>query len=212
MMVDQWYNKTLGERTRDTLRKNGFIAEYFEGRAEAMQYITGHFTKDIRIGFGGSVTTTELGLKEAAHHRGAVVIDHHKPEASVEERFLIMREQLVSDLFISSSNAVTEKGEIVNVDHVGNRVASLIFGPRKTMVVIGVNKIVADLDEAWARIARNASPKNNKRLGRDNPCAKTGYCVECQNDTRICRSYTVIRKKPAMSDFHVVIIGEKLGF
>ncbi|HEY1406140.1 MAG TPA: lactate utilization protein [Spirochaetota bacterium] len=210
-MINEWYNKTHGERTRDALRKNGFISEYFPERSAAIDYISNLMHKDMRIGFGGSVTTSELGLHEVAKHKGAEIIDHHHAELSDEERFLVMREQLLSDLFISSANAVTEKGEIVNVDHIGNRAAALIFGPRTKVVVIGANKIVADLDSAWKRIDREAAPKNNKRLNKPNPCVQTGYCVDCQGETRICRSYVAIKKRPAIGEFHVVIIGENLG-
>ena len=102
--------------------------------------------------------------------------------------------------------------DILNVDGNGNRVAALTFGPSKTVVVVGVNKIVRDLDEAFARLESYASPMNNKRLDRPNPCVKTGLCEDCQGETRICRAYQILRRKPSLSDFTVIVVGESLGY
>jgi hypothetical protein len=210
-MVNEWYNQTLGERTCDALRDNGFIAEYFPERAGAITYISEHIQKDLRVGFGGSVTTAELGLHDIAKQNGAIIIDHHQPGLSDEEKFQVMREQLLSDVFICSANAITEMGEIVNLDHIGNRAGALIFGPKKKIVVAGINKVVANLDDAWERIARESAPKNNKRLGKQNPCVVAGQCVNCQSETRICRSYVTLKKRPFIGAFHVVLIGESIG-
>lgn len=210
-MINEWYNQILGERTCDALRDNGFIASYHENRTTAIEYVSGLIEKNARVGFGGSVTTDELGLREIARSKGAVLIDHHQAGLSDEERFLVMRDQLLSDVFICSANAITEMGEIVNVDHIGNRVGALIFGPRKKIVVAGVNKVVANIDAAWERIARESAPKNNKRLNKQNPCVVAGQCVNCQSETRICRSYVTLKKRPYMGEFHVLLIGENLG-
>lgn len=123
----------------------------------------------------------------------------------------ILKRQLTSDLFISGSNAVTLEGELVNVDGTGNRVAALNFGPTKTIVVVGVNKIVRDLDEAFARIESWAAPMNNKRLDKPNPCVKAGVCMDCDGDTRICRVYQILRKRPSGTDFTVIVVGEELS-
>ncbi|HRY54053.1 MAG TPA: LUD domain-containing protein, partial [Spirochaetia bacterium] len=94
----------------------------------------------------------------------------------------------------------------------GNRVAALTFGPKKTVVVVGANKIVRDIDEALARIETRAAPLNNKRLDRPNPCVKSGQCEDCQGDTRICRVYQILRRRPSLSDFTVLVVGESLGY
>ena len=104
------------------------------------------------------------------------------------------------------------EGEIVNVDGNGNRVAALTFGPKKTVVVVGLNKVVRDLDEAFARIETRASPMNNKRLERPNPCTKTGLCEDCHGEGRICRVYQILSRRPFLSDFTVIIVGESLGY
>ena len=112
----------------------------------------------------------------------------------------------------SGSNAVTLEGDIVNVDGAGNRVAALTFGPKKTVVVVGANKIVRDLDEAFERLETFASPMNNKRLDRPNPCVKSGHCEDCHGEARICRVYQILRRRPSLSDFTVIIVGEALGY
>lgn len=211
-MVHEWYDNTLGERTAGAFRKNGFDAKYFPKRSGALDYIAACINKDTMVGLGGSMTVAELGIRDIAREKGAILLDHTIPGISPEEKFSIMRRQVCSDLFISSSNALTEKGELVNVDHAGNRVAALVFGPKRTIVVAGLNKIVPDEGSAFKRIAMCSAPMNNKRLNRANPCVQTGQCVDCSSPERICRSYCVIRKKPALSEFSILIIGETLGY
>ena len=164
------------------------------------------------VGFGGSMTLSAIGAREKVQSLGAEVLDHTAPGIDERRKLEIRRAQLTCDLFLSSSNAVTLEGEIVNVDGGGNRVAALTFGPKKTVVVVGTNKIVRNLDEAFHRIETTASPMNNKRLDRPNPCVKAGTCQDCHGETRICRVYQVLRRRPLYSDFTVIIVGEPLGY
>ena len=164
------------------------------------------------VAIGGSMTLTALKIPERAGRLGAKVLDHSAKGLNPEEKLAVMRAQLTADLFLSSSNAVTLDGELFNIDGNGNRVAALTFGPKKTVVVAGVNKIVRNLDEARARCEISASPMNNKRLGTANPCAKTGVCMDCKGDGRICKVYSIFRQKPRGSDFTVIIVGENLGY
>jgi hypothetical protein len=122
------------------------------------------------------------------------------------------RAQLACDVFLSSSNAVTVEGELVNVDGIGNRVAAMIFGPGKVIVVAGWNKIVPDVNAAIQRIRNTAAPLNAKRLELNVPCAKTGYCVDCDVPDNMCRVTTIISRKPRKTDISVVLIAEQLGF
>ncbi len=129
-----------------------------------------------------------------------------------EEKNEIRRQQLVCDVFISGSNAITMDGCIVNIDAYGNRTNALTFGPRKIIIVVGMNKIRKDVDEALERVKHYAAPLNNKRINTNNPCTVSGTCSECTTKTRICRVYSILRRKPSLSDTTVVIIGEALGF
>jgi len=210
--VHRWHGEALGKKVAASLERNGFTAQYYEARGELIEAVLPLLEPGITVGFGGSMTVRELGIIEKAKERGCVLLDHNAPGLDAEARREILRRQLTADLFISGTNAVTLDGELVNVDGNGNRVAALSFGPKKTLVIVGVNKIVRDIDEAFARIELTASPKNNKRLNKPNPCTKTGYCMDCDTETRICRIYSVLKRRPAASDFSVFIVGEELGF
>jgi len=210
--VDAWHDTTLGEAAAKALSKNGFDAVYVETPDEAVSKVMAFIAKGKSVGFGGSMTIKALAIQERAKDLGAVVLDHNAPGISAEQKLETLRKQLTCDVFVSGSNAVTLEGDIVNVDGNGNRVAALTFGPAKTVVVVGVNKIVRDMDEAMARIECYASPMNNKRLEKTNPCVKSGLCEDCEATTRICRVYQILRRKPSLSDFTVIIVGSYLGY
>ncbi len=210
--VNQWRSGVLGETAVKALKKNGFDAVYVESREAAAELVAKNFAKGKSVGFGGSMTVKALELQEKAQAAGCEVLDHNVPGLEPAAKLAMLRRQLTCDVFVSGTNALTLEGELINVDGNGNRVAALTFGPAKTVVVVGANKLVRDLDEGFARLELYASPMNNKRLSRPNPCVKTGVCMDCDGDTRICRVYQILRKKPSLSDFTVVIVGEELGF
>jgi hypothetical protein len=141
---------------------------------------------------------------------GATFIEnaYGDPEFMFEAR----REQLLSDVYLCSVNAVTLDGWLVSVDGAGNRTGAMTFGPRKVIVVAGTNKICHDLEAAWQRLEKVACPLNMKRLNLPNPCTKTGYCMDCRTEDRGCRIYTVVKRRPMLTDLTVVIVGEDLGY
>ena len=210
--VKQWHINSKIERTTKALEKNGFRTIFASDRSEAAEKILALTPADALVGVGGSITVRELGLVKALTGRGNKVAQHWDPTLSPKERMAIRRQQLTSDVFLTSSNAITESGHLVNVDGAGNRVAAMIFGPKKVIVVAGVNKIVEDVDEAMARIYSVASPLNAKRLDRKTPCAVTGVCTDCESPERICNITTIISKRPGRTDFTVVLVGEELGY
>jgi L-lactate utilization protein LutB len=210
--VEVWHNKALGMGVCEALRKNGFKAQYVDTGAEALELVASSVRPGMTVGFGGSMSLKAIGAPEKVRALGAEVLDHDAPGIDQEKKLELRRAQLTCDLFLSSSNAVTLEGDIVNVDGTGNRVAALAFGPKQTIVVVGSNKIVRDLDAARERIETTASPMNNKRLDRPNPCVKTGTCQDCQGEARICRVYQVLRRRPLYSDFTVIVVGEPLGY
>lgn len=211
-IIENWHAKTLGEAVCAALQKNGFNARYVATGKEALALIEPLVKKGCSVGIGGSMTVKKIGIAARLEELGAVLLDHSKPGLSQDEKMDVMRAQLTSDLFISGTNAVTLDGELMNVDGNGNRVAALTFGPKKTVVVVGVNKIVKNLAEAEERIMQYAAPMNNKRLDLPNPCTKTGVCMDCRNDRRICRVYSVLKRRPSRSDFTVIIVGEPAGY
>lgn len=210
--IHDWHNKTLGNKVVQKLKENYFNAVYFDTGEEVLEYILDNVNKGDKVGFGGSYTVQTLGVKEKIQEKGGKILDHGVPGLSPEEKIEIRRSQMISDLFLCSSNAVTLDGELVNVDGAGNRVAAMTFGPKKVIVVVGVNKICYDEKAAFDRIKMIAAPKNSKRLGLSTPCAETGVCMNCKSTSRICRVYSVMKRKPMAADITVVIVGEELGF
>jgi L-lactate utilization protein LutB len=212
-------NNELGdlavEKTAVALEKNGYHVLRASSRKEAVISILGLIPTGSVVGLGGSLTIRQMGLPEALARQGFRVADHWKASesnASPEEILRIRRLQLTADVFVSSTNALTEKGELVNTDGAGQRVAAMIFGPIRVIVVAGVNKIVKDLDAALAWIRNHAAPLNAARLGTKTPCACTGVCSDCDSPERICNVTTIIHKKPQIADMYVVLIDEELGY
>lgn len=207
-----WHHETTGEKVVEALRKNNFIAHYAESKGTAIAYVLDQIGQNATIGIGGSMTLVELGLDVTLEEAGHTVYNHNKAGLSKEESLALRRKELLSDVFLTSANAITEDGQIVNTDGSGNRVAAMIFGPRKVIIVAGRNKIVADTDAAKKRIEKIAAPINAKRLNRNTPCAQTGRCVDCASSERICAVTTIMHKKPLSIEIHVVIVGENLGY
>ncbi len=210
--IESWHHETNGKNACEALRHNGFDAVYVATGAEALAKLMEYVKPGMKVGFGGSMSVKGLGTQAAVAAAGAEVLDHGAPGLGQERKMEILRAQLTCDLFVSGTNALTLDGELLNVDANGNRVGALCFGPRKVVVVAGANKIVRDLDEAFSRLETTAGPLNNKRLDRPNPCTKTGQCMDCDGPMRSCRIYQILKRRPAMSDFTVIVVGEALGY
>jgi len=206
-----WNYEQRCQKAVQALNKNGFTAVFCPTREEAASYILQEARDARTIGLGGSMTITELGVLDKLAGMGKELLIHGKPGLSAEESLQIMRRQLTSDLFLAGTNALTLSGWLVNIDMTGNRVGAMFFGPKKVTVVAGRNKIVEDLEEAVKRIKRFAAPPNAMRLKKNTPCAKTGFCQDCNSPDRICRVMTVIEKKPRLTDLHVLVVNEDLG-
>jgi hypothetical protein len=210
--IKEWHNETLGEKVVNALKKNFFNAIYLNKAEEAAEYILNNIKEGYRVGFGGSDTIKSLNIQEKIKALGAEILDHNKAGLSSEEKLDIRRAQLLSDVFLCSSNGITLNGELVNVDGTGNRVAAMTFGPKKVIVVVGINKICKDEEAAFDRIKMLAAPLNTKRLELNTPCTATGLCLDCKNESRICRVYSILKKKPTLTDITVLVVGESLGY
>lgn len=208
----RWTWEQKCEKAVEALGQNGFTAVYCRTGREAHDYIINEAAGASSVGFGGSRTIVDLGVQEPLKASGKEILNHGEPGLSPEERLAIMRRQLTCDLFLTGTNAVTLSGWLVNIDGNGNRVAAMFFGPHKVIVVAGRNKIVdGDLDAAINRIKNWASPPNAKRLNYNTPCAKTGFCINCNSPDRICRVTTVIDRKPRVMDIRVLVVNEDMG-
>ena len=195
------------------LRRRGFSAESFATGADAAVRVV-ELAADARsVGFGGSMTLASLGLAETLAAEGKEIWRHGDPKWRPEEKMGVMRSELTCDIFLTSANALTADGRLVNIDGNGNRVAASIFGPGRVVFVVGRNKIVdGGIDEAIARIRREACPPNCRRLNKKTPCAATGVCADCSSPDRICNVTVVMDRRPSRTDVQVLLVDEDLGY
>lgn len=191
------------------LEKNGFKVSCFETKEAAAQYVN-EIVDGKTVGFGGSITTDEMGLKDSLATHNHIVSHWRIPEGKTRKE--ILAESMLTDVYIASANGVAETGEIINIDGTGNRVASLIFGHDKVIYVIGKNKIAPTYDEALWRARNIAAPVNAKRLKRNTPCVADGKCHNCSSPDCICRVMTVTWKKGMGQDVEILLINEDLGY
>ncbi len=208
----KWLWERLAEKTVENLKKHGFDAHFVQSSQEAKDLILGLVEKFDSFGFGGSDTTRSLGLVEALREKNKTIYDHWQQGLSRERDLELRLQQGRADCFLCSANAIAATGEVVNVDGFGNRTNAMTFGPKKVVVVAGMNKVRPDLQSALARIKEIAAPMRAKSLGMKTPCAETGFCQDCNSPQRICRVTTILHRKPVMTDITVVLVNEELGF
>jgi hypothetical protein len=203
-----------GKRAVEGLKKRDFNALYVENQAQAKEIVLKAIPAEATVGVGGSVTIRGMGILADLKARKNKIIDHWVTASLFsEENFELRRAQQTCDVFITSTNAVTLDGVLVNTDGGGNRVNAMGFGPKKAIVVAGVNKIVSDLESALRRIKEVTVPLNCKRINSSPPCLLAGKCVDCRVPQRACRITTIIEwKPPFFSDYLVIIVGENLGY
>ena len=198
--------------TIDNLNKRGFLAEYAENSQAANQRVL-ELTADAEsIGMGGSVTLYKTGIQDALEEAGHTIYGAAYAAAKGQDPAEAVKQGLFADVYMSSSNAITEDGTLLNIDGMGNRVAGLIFGPQKIIVVAGRNKLAANESAAMERIKTISCPMNGKRLKKQLPCALTGKCSDCRSADRMCR-VTVKHEAPTRGkEFHIIIVNEELGY
>ncbi len=211
MEAIDWFQEKQVARTIEALKKNRIPAVFYANKEQAKESILGMIPQGSSVGIGGSVTLNGLGLMDELKERGYDVLNPFERGISLEEADIVRRKALVSDVFLVSTNAITEEGELFNIDATGNRVGAMFFGPTKVIVVAGTNKIVKNLDEAMVMVKEKTAPINAKRLKRKTPCVNTGQCEDCESPERICNIRVVICKKPRLTDLQIVLVGENLG-
>ncbi|MGI6122685.1 MAG: lactate utilization protein [Acetivibrionales bacterium] len=200
------------ERTMDNLVRNNMTALYVETKDEVIGKVSEFINEGDLVAVGGSVTLFETGVIDHLRSGRYSFLDRYMEDLSRTQLEEIYRKSFFADTYLTSTNAITEDGELYNVDGNGNRVAAMIYGPKSVIVVAGVNKIVKNIDEAIERVRRIAAPANSTRLERDTPCVKTGYCVDCKKEDRICCSYTIFGQQRQKDRIKVILVGESLGY
>ena len=200
------------DKTIAALEKNNMKGYYAENADELKKIITELIKSDKLITSGGSMTLKETGVIDFLHENYSVIFKDRADCQDQEETDKLFRETFYSDTFFSSTNAVTENGELYNVDGNANRVAAMTFGPKQVIIVAGANKIVSDLKAAEERVCKLAAPANAVRLGIETACSKTGECVNCSNDNRICCTYVVMKRQRVKDRIKVIFLPDSYGY
>ncbi|MGI6151858.1 MAG: lactate utilization protein [Christensenellales bacterium] len=198
------------QKTMKNLERRGFTALYFETPEEAVnaaiQEVNG-----AAVGIGGSETMREIGMAKALADAGCTVYSHSITPPDQDPG--VYKKAQHCGVYMASANAITEEGCLVNIDGRGNRVASITFGPKKLIIIAGINKIVPDLPAALNRIKGYAAGMNCRRLGKKTPCAVDLVCRDCDSQDRICRSILISERRPSgMDQAIVMLVGKELGY
>ena len=213
--IENYWQVRLAD-LKSELENNNFEVYLAENTSEAKRIVLEEIlpkTGPKSVSWGGSMTFLATGLYEAIKEDSAIeILDTFDRSISREEMVERRRQALLVDLFITGTNAVTESGQLVNLDMIGNRIGGITFGPKSVVILVGRNKIVPDLDEAMARIKDYVAPVNAMRLDMKTPCLKTSYCDECNSPQRICNTWAITEKCFPKGRVKIVLINEDLGF
>ena len=203
-------NQKLGERVVKSLNDRFFEAYYCENSSEAKALALSLIPEGSTVAWGGSATLSEIGLIDAVKCGNYNLLD--RDAVPPQERQDMMRKAFFSDFYLMSSNAITEDGQLFNIDGTGNRVAAMTFGPKNVVVIAGINKIVKSIDDAVSRARNCAAPINTQRFDIDTPCKVTGACANCKSKDTICAYMVTTRICRPANKIKVIIVGEHLGF
>jgi len=212
--IDNYWKLKL-ENVKEALESNNFEVFIADNSEEASKIVLEKIILNENIksmSWGGSMTFVETGLYDALKNQKEFkILDTYDKSLSNDEKTQLRREALLTDLFVTGTNALTEDGCLVNLDMIGNRVGALTFGPKYVLVLTGRNKIVPDINTAMERIKNYVAPANAMRLDMKTPCVKTGECSECKASARICNSWTITQKSFPPKRVKIVLINEDQG-
>lgn len=207
----QKYYEIIGNKLVKNLEKRNFEAYYCDTKKNAVDKVMEIMPEGSSVTWGGSATLSETGIIEKINSSNFKVYDRSKA-ANVTELNEIYHMAFNTDFFLSSTNAITQDGVLVNIDGNGNRMAAIIYGPKNVIIVLGINKICTDINNAVERVHSIAAPINATRLNSNTPCAKDGLCHDCQSEECICAQIVFTRRCKIKHRIKVIIIGEELGF
>ena len=212
--VENYWQKRLSE-VKKALEDNNFEVFVADNAADASKIVQEEIlpkTGAKTVSWGGSMTFIATGLYNSIKDNPNLeILDTFNKSLSGEETIELRRRSLLVDLFITGTNAITEMGQLVNLDMVGNRIGGITFGPKHVVILVGRNKIVSDLEDAMYRIKNYVAPANSMRLDMKTPCVKTSHCEECKSPDRICNTWTITEKSFPKGRVKVVLINEDLG-
>ena len=208
------------EKTIKNLEKNNIEAIFVQSRNEVIPLVEKIVAEGSTVAVGGSVTLDEVGMLEHLRSGRYTFFDRYEKGLDAEQIKEIYRKSFGADAYFCSTNAITEDGELYNVDGNANRIGAIAFGPKNVIIIAGINKIVKDIDSAVKRVKSVAAPKNCVRLCKNTFCAKSGHCADmdggigkgCDSADRICRHYLVSAKQMHFGRIKVIIVNEELGY
>lgn len=208
---EKLYYQKRGEILVKNLRNRHFDAWYCETKEEALEKALELIPEGASIGWGGALSAQQIGLFDAIRAGKYSPIDRDACK-TMEEREQAAKNSMFADVFVTGANAMSLDGQMVNIDGTGNRVAAIIYGPKKVLVIAGMNKICDSLDQAMDRARQVAAPMNMQRFLKDTPCATTGVCGDCKKEGCICNQIVITRHCRPVGRIQYIIVGENLGF
>ncbi len=204
-------NRVLGQKIIKELESRNMEGYYAESGEEALKLALDMIPEGSSISWGGSVSIKEIGLQQAVCQGNYKVYDRDATNTP-EERRQVMIDAYGCDYFITSTNAITSTGELVNVDGMANRVSAIAFGPKNVLMIVGMNKVVKSVEDAISRTRNEAAPVNAQRFGIDTPCVKTGVCFDCKSPDTICCQTLITRYSKIKGRIKIILVNEDLGF
>lgn len=205
------YYEKRGQLLVKNLRSRHFEAYYCASKEEALTKALALIPEGSSVGWGGALSAQQIGLMEAVHAGDYTVIDRDKA-TDPAERAALQKQALLADVFITGANALSMDGQMVNIDGNGNRVAAIVYGPETVLVIAGMNKAVATLEDAVQRARTIAAPMNKQRFNLETPCEVTGACANCKSEGCICNQILITRNCKPTGRIKVILVGEALGF
>ncbi len=212
MNPKETHQELIANKIIKNLQKRQMEGFYCPTSAEAVALATSLLQEGDTVTFGGSMTLVETGMLEALRSNDHIELLDRDKVSSLEERDAIFAKAFTADAYFMSSNAITLEGELLNIDGTGNRVAALTWGPKKVILLVGMNKVAADRKEAYERIKNIATPLNCLRLNITSPCSVTGTCQHCTGAAGICAHTVLTERSMQPNRIKVILIGENLGY
>ncbi len=201
-------NRLLSEKVIKGLESRNMKGYYAESKEEALKIALDLIPAKSSVTMGGAMSAHEIGLVEALKEGDYDFIDRDK----AEDKRAAMIESYDADIFLASTNAMTEDGVLINIDGNSNRVSMMAQGPKKVIFIVGMNKVCSDVDAAMKRARNVAAPINAQRFGLQTPCSKTGSCMNCKSPDTICCQILITRYSRHAGRIHVILVNDNLGF
>ena len=201
-------NALLAQKVIKGLQSRNMSGYYAESREEALRLALELIPEGSTATMGGGVSVQEIGLVDALKQGNYKFIDRD----AYEDKRAAMLLAYDADVFLASTNAITEDGVLVNIDGNANRVSAIAHGPKKVILIVGTNKVCDDVDGAMKRARNVAAPTNAQRFGLSTPCAKTGSCMNCKSPDTICCQFLITRFSRHTGRIHVILVNDSLGF